>query len=1236
VTLGEAVLKITARAAGLVSGLRSASGHLKTFGQQAKAVGSAMTSIGMQATLMGAAITAALAPVIAQGAKFQQTMSEVQAVVQELRPSTEGFAENIQGLTSQIQELGATTKFSASQVAEAAKYLGMAGFSLAEIQETLPATLALAAAGSLELGRAADIASDSLTAFGMAAQDLNRIVDVLAHTAANSNTTVEMLGESMKYAAPVSASMGQSVEQVAAALGLLANAGIKASMGGTTLANAQAMLIKNMDKAQVIMQRYGKTAEDINPQIHSLNEILITLKETGLSAGEIFELFEMRAGRGIQAILQQSKEDINAAFEAVQSAKGTAEEMQQIKIDNLTGAFTLLKSIIEGINISIFNAIKTSLTELIQKAQEWATRIKAWIDSHQELVATIFKVVAGIGAFLTAAGAVMVVVGPIISMLGTLIAKFAAVVGAILSVKGALIALAVGVIAGVVMSVLKALMGAWDALKAAIMAFWKNVLEPFITGLKEGFKAAWESFLKPAIESLKQAFIVLGEQLEALFGTLGQGKTVFQVVGEIISGIFVVAITAAVKVIEIAVRVIGALVYAYNAVADAAIKAGRWIGLVGDDVETSTERAERLAKELKRAQAAMDGMVESQRNSLAEMTKEADRRQKIIGLLEKGNDLTAVQLQELADLTGTQENSAKAWGRLVKEQEAEVAALEKSIKAAKAKGANTAENEKLLASMQARLKDSQNAYKRLTELEKENATENLRNRDSILAQKEAWIEMDRIKREATEADKWRKENLSKITELEKELSGQRLEGLKAEIAAIDEWANEGRRLVDTALQMAQAKLAMARATGQHTEALEREIENLKRMRGQIDEEAARRQKEVFAKARKARQDDMEQRRIDEQKRRGNDLEAARLEAERMLRQEKEKIAKLYEIHDKMDAREKARIKKQRGEAERLAKERAEEHVAKAWDQIKGDRDKVVGAAQREANIEKDVASTLAKRVQSLQDLFALYQGLAMVRHAQEMRARQAADQAIKAEQQLAELKKRREGAKEGSREAERLDKLIQRAEAQVRLGQMIAGKRAGEAQLEGAAADQVEAERVAIKGKLQMLQNEIGNLHGQIEGAMQGISGVFANAPGTWVEAFVGAWQAEAQRIVDAVRATMAEVKVELDPTTTHSPSLVQVMQANVDTVAGGVNRLAASLEKATPRLRNAAVSRAVAPRTKAGFGGGVAMQPSPRVQNYNDNRSVDMVVNNNLDLDDMKRQVAQALIQSDMSSGGI
>src|SRR5699024_5091259 len=165
--------------------------------------------------------------------------------------------------------MGATTKFSASQSAEAMKYMGMAGWKSQEMIDGLPGIMNLAAASGESLGTVSDIVTDSLSAFGLKAKDTGRYVDVLAAASTNSNTNVSMLGESFKYVAPVAGALGYSAEDTAIALGLMANSGIKASMAGTTLRSAFTRLAKPTDNMIALMDEIGISMLDSHGNMKS-------------------------------------------------------------------------------------------------------------------------------------------------------------------------------------------------------------------------------------------------------------------------------------------------------------------------------------------------------------------------------------------------------------------------------------------------------------------------------------------------------------------------------------------------------------------------------------------------------------------------------------------------------------------------------------------------------------------------------------------------------------------------------------------------------------------------------------------------------------------------------------------------------------------------------------------------------------------------------------------------------
>ena len=222
---GRLVFDTKVDTSGFDSGVQGLAGKAKAVGSGISGVANMTKNAVVAGTkAMGAGLTAFGAYSLKAGSEFDAGMSEVQAI-------SGASGSDLQALRDKAKEMGATTKFSATQSAEALKYMAMAGWDSQSMLEGLPGIMNLAAASGEDLGLVSDIVTDSLTAFGMKAEDTGRFVDVLAATSSGANTNVSMLGESFKYAAPVAGALGYSAEDTALALGLMANAGIKSSIG---------------------------------------------------------------------------------------------------------------------------------------------------------------------------------------------------------------------------------------------------------------------------------------------------------------------------------------------------------------------------------------------------------------------------------------------------------------------------------------------------------------------------------------------------------------------------------------------------------------------------------------------------------------------------------------------------------------------------------------------------------------------------------------------------------------------------------------------------------------------------------------------------------------------------------------------------------------------------------------------------------------------------------------------
>ncbi|MFA6728434.1 MAG: phage tail tape measure protein [Prevotella sp.] len=282
-------------------------------------------------------------------------MRKVQAV-------TESTGEQFDALTDQAKLLGATTSYTAQDAAEAMTYLGQAGFNSTQIIAAMPATLNLARASMTELGTTADIMSNIMNGFQIGAEDTARASDVLSKAANATNTDVTGLGEAMKYAAPLAHQMSWSLEETAAAAGMLSNAGIKADMAGTVLRNAITRLIAPTDKTVTLLNKYGVTIDMVNPKVYSLAQILDTLTAAGISSGDMMSIFGMRAGPGMMALVNQGTASLKNMEQELINAGGYAQKAADEMDAGWGGVVRLLGDTVEALQLSFGNAIASILT----------------------------------------------------------------------------------------------------------------------------------------------------------------------------------------------------------------------------------------------------------------------------------------------------------------------------------------------------------------------------------------------------------------------------------------------------------------------------------------------------------------------------------------------------------------------------------------------------------------------------------------------------------------------------------------------------------------------------------------------------------------------------------------------------------------------------------------------------------------------------------------------------------
>lgn len=309
----------------------------------------AKNPIAQGATFLG--VSAGLADTVNTYKGFESMMSQVQAI-------SGAAGKEFDDLTAKAQEMGATTKFTATEAAQAFNYMAMAGWKPEQMTAGISGIMSLAAASGEDLASTSDIVTDALTAFGLKAKDAGHFSDVLAKASASSNTNVGMLGESFKYVAPVAGAMKYSIEDTSLALGLMANSSIKGSMAGTALKTSLANMAAPTNSMAEAMDKYGISLTDSSGNMKTLKGVMDNLRSSlgGLSETEqtaaASTIFGKEAMSGMLAIINASEQDYNDLSNAIGNSKDAAQDMADTMLDNLAGSMTLMQSAVEGVQNS--------------------------------------------------------------------------------------------------------------------------------------------------------------------------------------------------------------------------------------------------------------------------------------------------------------------------------------------------------------------------------------------------------------------------------------------------------------------------------------------------------------------------------------------------------------------------------------------------------------------------------------------------------------------------------------------------------------------------------------------------------------------------------------------------------------------------------------------------------------------------------------------------------------------
>lgn len=382
------------------------------LGPRLQEIGSKMQSVGRNMSMyVSAPIVAGFGAAVKKSIDFDDSMRKVKA-------TSGATGSEFQQLRDKALEMGAKTKFSASESADALNYMALAGWDTKDMLGGIDGVMQLAAASGEDLGQVSDIVTDSLTAFGMKAKDSGHFADVLAQTSSKANTDVRGLGEAFKYVAPVAGALGYTVEDTSIAIGLMSNAGIKGEKAGTALRTMFTNLSKPTGDMKKKMDELGISITDSNGNMLPMRDVMDQLrgKFKGLSkeqqASAAATIFGKEAMSGALAIINASDEDYQKLTKSIDGSKGAAKRMSDEMEGGIGGSIRQMKSAIESLAISIGDV----MAPYIKKLAEWLSHAA---NKLNEMPKGTQKIVVGLGLLAAAIGPLLVTLGVMVSTIGS-------------------------------------------------------------------------------------------------------------------------------------------------------------------------------------------------------------------------------------------------------------------------------------------------------------------------------------------------------------------------------------------------------------------------------------------------------------------------------------------------------------------------------------------------------------------------------------------------------------------------------------------------------------------------------------------------------------------------------------------------------------------------------------------------------------------------------------------------
>ena len=502
-------------------------------GQKMEAVGNSIAGAGKKMMGVTTVIGGVGVAAVKTAADFDSAMSQVAAV-------SGATGKDFDALRNKAREMGAKTKFSATEAAEAMNYMAMAGWKTEDMLSGIEGIMNLAAASGEDLATTSDIVTDALTAFGLSAKDSGHFADILAAASSNANTNVSMMGETFKYCAPIAGALGFSAEDTAEAIGLMANAGIKSSQAGTALRTIMNNLAGDVKISGKAIGDVTIATTNADGSMRDLSDILADCRSAfgNLTESEKAQAAESLVGKnamsGFLALMNAGEGDIDKLSSAIDNCDGSAEKMAMTMQDNLAGQFTILKSQLQELAISFGDILMPAIRSIVSKLQGFVDKLNGMDEGTKRTIVTIALLVASIGPLL-------IIIGTTISKIGVAMQGFVKLANGISKLKIAIqggtgvlgkLGAALGGISAPVLAVVAviavlvaafvhlwktnegfrdAIIGTWNRIKDTISGFCQGIVDRLnalgfqFTDIVDVLKAVWNGFcqiLAPIFEGV--------------------------------------------------------------------------------------------------------------------------------------------------------------------------------------------------------------------------------------------------------------------------------------------------------------------------------------------------------------------------------------------------------------------------------------------------------------------------------------------------------------------------------------------------------------------------------------------------------------------------------------------------------------------------------------------------------------------------------------------------------------